>query len=143
MFLDDSRKIKGILAADRLVFSDLSGNARIAIRADSDGGTLILGRNEDGWGLELSSTSTGAGMHIAKEWKQGSAGWVPPRDGDFLSVSIQKSGNVIEGGPAIELSDGAGFRTRIGRAAILGKPATSAASLRLEGPGGKLFWSAP
>ena len=43
-FLDDSKKIKGILAADRLVFSDLSGNARIALRPSSEGGTLILGR---------------------------------------------------------------------------------------------------
>lgn len=142
VFLDESEKIKGIFAADRLVFSDWSGNARIALRPSPDGGTVILGRH-DGWGLELSSTSKEAGMYIAKGWKQSAGQWTPPRDEDLLAVSIQKSGNGLQDGPAIELSDGGGFRTRIGRSAVLGKPTTSAASLRLEGPDGKLIWSAP
>ncbi len=130
VFLDDSKKIKGIFAANRLVFSDLGGNARIAMRPDSDGGTLILGRHEDGEGLEFSNTSKEAGRYISK-------------GEDLLSVSIQKSGNGIQDGPAIKLWDGLGFRTTIGHSEVLGKTTTSAVSLRIEGPSGKLIWSAP
>jgi hypothetical protein len=130
VFLDDSRKIKGILAADRLVFADLSGNARIALRPDTDGGTLII-NGHGGYGVELARDSARVGLYMNHG------------QGDSLAVSIEKNGDLLQNGPAIELSDKQGSRTIIGQAALPGKATTPVSSLLMLGKDDRVIWSAP
>jgi hypothetical protein len=124
VFYDDSKKIQGIFAADRLVFSDLHGNARIAIRPDSDGGTFIM-TGRDGEGLEVSQDSDQVGLYMTK------------RSREVLKMSIEKNG------PAIRLMDEQGFMTDLGQTDIGRLPTTSAASIVMVGKDGGVIWSAP
>ena len=126
VFLDNSKKIKGIFAADRLVFSDLSGNARVAIRPESDGGTLTID-GRDGGGVQLSRDSEEVGLYMTHG------------KGDSLSVSIKKDKNpdevLLQNGPAIQLFDEQGYQTYLGQAGIPGKSTPHVSSLvrRKEG----------
>jgi hypothetical protein len=126
-----SLRSKGILAADRLVFSDYAGNARIELRPSPDGGTLTLG-DQHAVGLEVSSDANQAGIYIATGGTK-----------DILSLSIKKNGELLQNGPAIQLSDESGFSMSLGQAVVPGKPTTSVASLRMYGKDGKVIWSAP
>jgi hypothetical protein len=133
VFVDGSRKIKGIFAADRLVFSDLGGNARVAIRPESDGGTLII-NGPDGGGVELSRDSDEVGLYMTHG------------KGDSLSVSIKKNkdfGDVLQNGPAIQLFDEQGFRTTLGQGDVFGKRPPSVASLVMLTKDDHVIWSAP
>ena len=116
----------GKVAADRLVFSDLSGNARLAIRPEIDGGTLII-NGSDGGGVELSRNSDEVGLYMTHGV------------GDSLSVSIKKDKNpsevLLQNGPAIQLFDEEGFQTYLGQAGIPGKPTPHVTSLTMRKAG--------
>jgi hypothetical protein len=133
VFLDNSKKIKGIFAADRLVFSDLSGNARVAIRPESDGGTFTVD-GRDGGGVQLSRDSEEVGLYMTHG------------KGDSLSVSIKKDKNpdevLLQNGPAIQLFDEQGYQTYLGQAGIPGKSTPHVSSLVMRKEGHDI-WSAP
>jgi hypothetical protein len=100
------------------------GNARIAIRPASDGGTFIM-TGRDGEGLEISQDSDQVGLYMTKGSRE------------VLKMSIEKNG------PLIRLMDEQGFMIDLGQSYVGRVAAASAASIVMLGKDGEVMWSAP
>jgi hypothetical protein len=98
VFYDHSRKVKSVLAVDRLVFSDLTGHSKIAIRPEADGGSLVI-TGPNGAGIELSSDSSGASLDIAGDERSVAVGLKTAAAAANLPTPaimvLGKSGNLI------------------------------------------------